>query len=158
MNIFLPAPKFLVENEHELGSQMYSVALPKSLPSRRIEKTMQQSQTFELFALKSQMPDSPSESLEIDHSSWPNISEEYPEPRIVLQPRESRKFKIYFSPKSTHHFEEKYELGILNSDQRFFKIRANGSGAIPRVDMTPSRVFKKVHFFGCIKISKIRIK
>ncbi|XP_043285632.1 hydrocephalus-inducing protein homolog [Venturia canescens] len=137
-------PKRVIEDDHGLSTEVYSVALPRKASPRRVQKTIQQEGIFDLVALKSLAANSSSESLEIDATNSSNILEEILESRIVLQPHETRTFKINFSPKSPEHFEAEYALGILNSRQPFHSIKAKGSGVIPRIDMTPSRIFKKV--------------
>ncbi|XP_031785390.1 hydrocephalus-inducing protein homolog isoform X3 [Nasonia vitripennis] len=66
------------------------------------------------------------------------------EVQMILQPRESRKFKLKFSPMEVGQFKEEFVLGLIDNADTIFKIKVEGIADIPKLYMTPDFVFDKV--------------
>lgn len=72
------------------------------------------------------------------------ILEEPLKPRWILQPNESRSFKIRFQPEETGLYEETYALTILGGNNVTYELKVTGIADIPRLDTNPPTIFTRV--------------
>lgn len=66
------------------------------------------------------------------------------EAQMILQPRESRKFKLKFSPTEVGQFKEEFVLGLIGNADTIFKIKIEGMADVPKLNMAPDSVFDRV--------------
>lgn len=75
------------------------------------------------------------------------ILEEMLNPRWILQPGDSQKFKIRYQPEEMGIHRHTYALSVINGDDITYDINVRGIADVPRLDMNPNAVFSKVTTF-----------
>ncbi|XP_053973139.1 hydrocephalus-inducing protein-like [Hylaeus volcanicus] len=71
------------------------------------------------------------------------ILEETLRPRWILQPNETRRFKIRFQPQEIGVFDEIYALTIADGNNITYEVNVNGIADVPRLDMNPDVIYSK---------------
>uniref|UniRef100_A0ABD2WUX1 HYDIN/VesB/CFA65-like Ig-like domain-containing protein n=1 Tax=Trichogramma kaykai TaxID=54128 RepID=A0ABD2WUX1_9HYME len=66
------------------------------------------------------------------------------ESRLILEPSESKEFKVVFKPIQEGQFKHEFILALMDNPEKTFKIKTLGDAEIPRLNMTPYSIFSKV--------------
>lgn len=121
----------------------YSVAVPKNRVKVERRNSDKQTKVFDLFALKRNAADN-STGSNTDRVKIDEPLEDPLESRLVLEPHESRTFVVYFTPKHAGVFNGEFSFVISGSTESSYRVKATGTGDVPRLNMEPSCIFKKV--------------
>jgi hypothetical protein len=103
------------------------------------------------------------QKLENNESTFSNRidNEESPEAvdildtRCLLKPRESRIFRIKFSPSEEGSFESEFLLTLVDNAISTFKISVAGFAEIPKLDFNPYSIFDRVNAFTVFSSSTV---
>ena len=78
-----------------------------------------------------------------------DLGESILDARLSLQPGESRKLRVTFTPSERGRFKGEFTVALMNNPNVKFTIRVEGLAQVPRLDMTPGLVFDRVSEFFC---------
>lgn len=66
------------------------------------------------------------------------------DPHWILEPGESRVFKVEFRPPAEGRYKTDFLLTLMDNAEATFKIEVEGLADVPRIDMSPEVLFDKV--------------
>lgn len=124
--------------EPVIESQLYSIITANN---RRYEYQSREKSPFDLIALSE---DSDSDENLSDLSRSKKYVEKLPQPRVILQPKETKTFQIVFKPTCIGLFTDKLLLSIVGDNTKTYKIDVTGKVDIPHLQMDPTIIFANV--------------